>query len=369
LEGGFSYVASDLDAEAERSAVTDSVEIALLIPLSGSAGMFGPSCECCAELAAEEINAAGGLLGRQVHLVAIDGARSAAEIGHELGAMLQHGTIDAVVGWHISAVRQAIAPIVAPRVPYVYTALYEGGERTPGVFLTGEVPDQQLGPAIRWMANSCGSNRWSIVGNDYVWPRSSAAQAYNYVHECGGTVQSETYVPLGADDFSAVLDRLEQARPDTTLTLLVGADAVEFNRAFCERGLDGQSLRLSPLMDENMLAATGPEASRGICSSAGFFDSLVTVANLDFRMTYQTRFGPSAPSLNAHGESCYEGVMLLSALVKAAGSLDVRAVSAASEGVRYNAARGELVVRNRHVQQPIYLATADGTELSIVTQL
>lgn len=81
---------------------------------------------------------------------------------------------------------------------------------------------------------------------------------------------------------------------------------------------------LSPLMDENMLAATGAEATRGICSGVGFFDCMVTVANLDFRSTYERRFGRSPPALNSQGESCYEGVKLLSALVEAAGRLDVR---------------------------------------------
>ncbi len=349
--------------------ISESIDIALLIPLSGPAGMFGPSCECCAELAAEEINDAGGLLGRPVRLIPLDGAKPLLRVVKEMDGMITRGVIDAVVGWQTSTVRKAIAPLVAHKVPYVYTALYEGGERTPGVFLTGEVPDQQIGPAVRWMADSCGSRRWCIVGNDYVWPRSSAAQTRRYVRACGGQVEDEAYVPLGTNDFSDVLDRLELARPDTTLTLLVGADAVEFNRAFAARGLDGESMRLSPLMDENMLAATGSEATRGICSSAGFFESLMTVANLDFRMSYGTRFGPTAPSLNTHGESCYEGVKLFSALIEAAGSLDVRDVAAKATDVRYHSARGEMVVRDCHVDQPIYLAVADGVEFSIVTQL
>ena len=299
----------------------------------------------------------------------VDAAAPLPWVVQEIEAMVFHGVVDAVVGWQTSTVRQAIAPFVAGRVPYVYTALYEGGERTPGVFLTGEVPDRQVGPAIRWMADACGSRRWCIVGNDYIWPRSSGAQARRYVSECGGTVEDEVYVPLGTKNFSGVLDRLEQACPDTTLTMLVGTDAVEFNRAFAERGLDDQSMRLSPLMDENMLAATGAEATRGICSSAGFFDSMLTIANLDFRAAYEGRFGPSAPALNSHGESCYEGIKLLSALIEAAGSLDVGQVTAAAERVVYRAARGELMVRGGHVEQPVYLAVANGIEFSIITQL
>jgi len=346
-----------------------TVEVALLIPLSGSAGLFGPSCESCAELAKEEINETGGMLGRRVNLVPVDAAGPVRRVVRDIDTMVKDGVVDAVVGWQTSNVRQAIAPWVTRRVPYVYTALYEGGERTPGVFLTGEVPDRQVGPAIRWMAQAGGFQHWCMVGNDYIWPRSSGAQARRYITECGAKVDDEVYVPLGTKEFSPILDRLERFRPEVTLTLLVGTDAVEFNRAFAERGLDGQSMRLSPLMDENMLAATGVEGTRGISSSAGFFDSMLTSSNLDFRVAYECRFGPSAPTLNSHGESCYEGIKLLSALAKRAGSLQVRDVTAVAEGVVYRAARGELTVRNSHVDQPVYLAVANGIEFSIITQL
>ena len=120
------------------------VDLALVVPLHGSAGIFGPSCELCAQLAVSEINAREGVLGRELRLSVVDGSGSPAEVADEVGALAAAGLVDAVVGWHISAVRQAVAPRVADLVPYVYTALYEGGERTPGVFLTGEVPSRQL---------------------------------------------------------------------------------------------------------------------------------------------------------------------------------------------------------------------------------
>src|ERR1700710_2988033 len=116
------------------------INVALLIPLHGSAGIFGSSCELCAELAATEINAADGVLGRELKLTIVDGAGPPGTVADEVGALAAAGLVDAVVGWHISAVRQAVAARVADLVPYVYTALYEAGERTPGVSLTGEVP-------------------------------------------------------------------------------------------------------------------------------------------------------------------------------------------------------------------------------------
>src|SRR6201991_2238660 len=174
------------------------VNVALVVPLHGSAGLFGPSCELCAELAVDEVNASDGVLGRALRLSVIDGSKTPAAVADEVGVLAAAGLVDAVVGWHISAVRQVVAPRVAGLVPYVYTALYEGGERTPGVFLTGEVPSRQLLPAMRWLNREHGVRRWAIVGNDYVWPRVTADAARRYAQLCGGEICHERFVPLGS---------------------------------------------------------------------------------------------------------------------------------------------------------------------------
>lgn len=238
-----------------------AIEVALLIPLHGSAGIFGASCELCARLAVEEINAAGGLLGREVHLRVVDGAGPPAGVAREIEALVGAGAVDAVVGWHISAVREAVAPRIAMRVPYVYTAMYEGGERTPGVFVAGETPDAQLLPAMRWLREECGVHHWCIVGNDYIWGRETAARAHEYAHEIGGRICEEMYVPLGTEWFAHVIGRLAASRATGCLMLLVGQDAVHFNRAFADAGLDEMFWRLSTCVDENTLLASGAEGT------------------------------------------------------------------------------------------------------------
>jgi ABC-type branched-subunit amino acid transport system substrate-binding protein len=332
--------------------------------------MFGPSCELCAQLAAEELNADGGVLGREVRLRAVDGSRPPRRVAHEVGRLVDDGAVDAVVGWHISAVRQALAPRVAGRVPYVYTALYEGGERTPGVFLTGETPVRQLRPAMGWFAREHGAQRWCIVGDDYVWPHRTAAMARGYAAGLGGSVCHEEYVPLGSHDFEAAVKRVDECRPDAVLILLVGQDAVEFNRAFGRAGLDVECRRLSTLTDENMVLATGAANARGLCTTAGFFEALSTPESRDFVARYSRRFGPGAPTLNSLGESCYEGIVLLAALAHAARGLDVRRMCLLSDGVAYAGPRGEVRLgRDRHVDQRMYLATADGLGLTVLDEL
>jgi ABC-type branched-subunit amino acid transport system substrate-binding protein len=347
----------------------ETVRVALVVPLQGPAGMFGPTGELCAQLAAEEINRAGGVLGRELQMVPVDGGASPAQVAAEVEALVSVGAVQGVTGWHISSVRQAIAPRIAHRVPYVYTALYEGGERTDGVFLTSETPANQLSPAMRLLVRERQLRRWFLVGNDYIWPRRTARAARRYAVECGARICGEQYVPLGTHDFTEVLRRIECTEADAVLMLLVGNDAVRFNRAFARRGLDQRCLRLSTLMDENMLLASGASATNGLFSTAGFFANLVTPENLDFHGQYARRFGVQAPPVGSLGESCYEGVLLLAALIERARTLDVRAIGASAEAVSYAGPRGLLRMRGRHVRQRIYLAEAHGLEFDVLAEL
>ena len=347
----------------------DELTVALVIPLSGPAGVFGPSCELSARLAAGELNEAGGVLGRRVRLLPVDGGGPAERVAAEVEALVSLGAVDAVVGWHISAVRRLLAPLIAGRVPYVYTAQYEGGERTPGVFVTGETPARQLLPAMRLLAEAHGVRRWFVVGNDYVWPRVTARAALRYAKACGGRVCGQEFVALGTEDYTGVVRSIERSAADVVLMLLIGADAVHFNRAYGAYGLHQSTLRLSTHMDENMLLAAGPEATENLWAAAGYFETLATAESLDFSGRYAARFGTRAPVLSSLGESCYEGVRLLAALAERARGLDVRALMRAGRAAGYEGPRGAVSLHGNHVDQPIYLARADGPDFDIVAQL
>jgi ABC-type branched-subunit amino acid transport system substrate-binding protein len=344
-------------------------DVALVYPMRGPAGIFGPTCGTCARLAAEEVNKAGGVLGRELRLVEVDGGAEPWRVAEDVEALVASGAVQGVTGWHISSVRQAVAPRIAHRVPYVYTALYEGGERTEGVFMTSETPSWQLLPAMRLLAESRGVRRWFVVGNNYVWPRRTARAARGYARACRGRVGGEAYLPLGTEDFEGVLRRIERADADGVLMLLVGSDAVRFNRAFAAAGLDRRCLRLSTLMDENMLLGSGPEATVDLYSAAGYFASLADQNTLDFHGQYAGRFGLEAPTPGSLGESCYEGVLLLAALVERAGDPDVTAIGAVADTVSYEGPRGLLGLDGRHVRQRIYLARADGCDFNVLAQL
>jgi ABC-type branched-subunit amino acid transport system substrate-binding protein len=343
--------------------------VGLLVPLHGSAGMFGPSCELCARLAAEQINGEGGILDREVRLRVLDGSGDPAAVADEVDRLVSAGRIDAVAGWQLSSVRQAVAPRIAGRVPYVYTALYEGGEDTPGVFLTGETPARQLLPAMHWLRRERGVRRWCIVGDDYVWPRRTALAARRFAALAGGEVVAELFVPLGTERFGAVIEQIRSSRADAVIVLLVGADSVHFNRQFARAGLDERCVRVSTLLDENVLLASGADSTHDIWAAAAYFETLVTPESFDFGARYAGRFGADAPPLNSVGESCYEGLVLLAALARRARSLAVPAICGIGDQVAYEGPRGAVEMHHAHADQRIYLADAEDLRFEVVTEL
>lgn len=330
--------------------------IGLFVPLSSAAAVWGPSCQACAELAVEEINRAGGLMGRELRLITVDAGGAPEDVADAAEHLLDGDALDAVVGMHISAVRTALAPRLSNRIPYIYTPLYEGGETAPGVYAIGETPEDQLRPALGWAAMQRGAMRWALVGNDYVWPRASHAQARRFLAEIGGCVAGEAYLPLGSEDFERCLDWLAGLQVDAVLLSLVGQDAIAFNRAFGARGLQRRMLRLSMSIDENTLLGMGAENTANLFAASGYFTSLDTDANHAFSERYRSRFGMRAPVPSSLGQSVYEGFAFLKAAQDAGRD----------RPLRIPGARGAVYLNNRCKVNPIYLAEADGVEFRVL---
>ena len=349
-------------AAARREALADGADfvVGLLVPINGSAGIWGPSSIACAQLAQAEINADGGLLDRRVRLRVIDSSDEATEVGSVTAGLMNAGSIDAIVGMHTSQVRQRVLKDVARQIPYVYTPLYEGGERTPGVFAIGETPGQQLRPAIEYLASRHSARRWMFVGNDYVWPRVSHRLAARYVAAQGGEVVGDRYLPFGTEDYSELLDEIARLKPHAILLSLVGQDAVQFNRAFGRCGLSRDMFRLSCAIEENGLLAIGADNTDGLFASSGYFASLDNDANMAFKERYYNHFGQRAPTLNALGQSTYEGVHFMAALARRAAEGDAPLLGNLAAPLAFRSVRGTSYRGNECCSHSAYLAEAGG---------
>lgn len=353
-------VTDPLEARLLAPRPDEAVRVGVVVPTSGTLGLLAPSALNCATLAAAELNGSGGILGRPVELVLIDGGRKPETVAREISGLIGTDALSALVGTHASDVRVALANVIQGSIPYVYTPPYEGGEHTPGVFLLGETPERQLRAAWK-TTRHC--QRWLLLGNDYIWPRRVHAAARRLL---GNRVVGERLVPRGATDAQQLVDDVITVRADAILLSLVGSDLVNFNRAFAELSQAHHVVRVCAALEENGLLGAGGDNSGLLYAAMGYFAALSTDASLAFAQRYTARFGPDAPVLNGHGQGAYDGMLLIAALARKAGTLAAPVLDAMAEGTRVEGGRGPFELRDRHAVQPVYLARAHGLDFDVI---
>lgn len=347
----------------------DYFVLGLFIPRSGPAGIWGPSCRACGELAVYQINQSFGFAGQEVHVRIVDAGGDPSQVANQAAYLVNHGEIDALVGMHTSDIREAIAPHVGGRIPYIYTPLYEGGVKTDFVCCIGETPETQLFPALSFFVNNFGARRWALVGNDYVWPRRSHNLTHGLLSKVDAEVVFEAYHPFGSTDFNNTLQALEDLRADVVLLSLVGDDSVRFNREFSAAGLANHTMRLSCAIEENMLLAIGADHTERLYCSSGYFSQISSSDNGVFKEAYHQFFGDSAPTLNAIAESVYEGIQFLASCIHENNDMNNPLASRSAKAQStYSIPGPRRALWNsefRAVDCSVYLAEAEGHEFAI----
>lgn len=357
----------------------DEFRVALVVPRHGPAGIFGLECITAAELAAAELDAAGGVGGRSISFVDVDAGGPPDRVARHIAGLLDRGDIHAVTGWHLSNLRQSIAAVVRGRAPYVYAAAYEGGEDGDGVLCSGEVPGDQILSSLDWLRTELRLRRWYIIGNDYVWPRESAARTIEGVRHRDVDVVRQRFVPLGTEDpavWGAVLADIQRSDVDGVITLLVGSDAVRFNRAFAAAGMSSTMVRFSPFIDETVVLATGPDATEDLFVSAGYFASLRSASALEFQRDFARAWdlmwgsGASggAPAPGTMAETTYSGVHLLASIADRSIP-SVQDTRRAFEKWAWETPHGTVELRRGAAEHQVHLAVARGVDLDVVARV
>jgi urea transport system substrate-binding protein len=332
-----------LDALVEGSA-EGVARIGLAVPTSGPLGLTGPSVMACGVLAAEEVNAAGGVWGRQLQLVPIDAGKAPATVAGEVRQLVDAGALVAMCGYHTSDVHRSVEKITSGRVPYVFTPPHEGGSREPGVVLLGEDPTEQLRPVIDRFGHRRSLHRWALIGNDYIWPWFVHTTAHELFRASGAEVVMQELVPFGSVDTEGLFDRIRRTRTQALLLSLVGRDLATFNRAFRNSSLRESVVRVSGSLEETGLLEAGGDDTGELYGAMRWFAS--DVGGIEFSERYVKRWGPAAPAIGAYARGCYEGIHAL-----------------VGDVLRPHARRR---TPQTSVRAGVKLARADGLELAVV---
>ncbi|CAN5278101.1 MAG: urea ABC transporter substrate-binding protein [Nocardioides sp.] len=328
----------------------DTVKLGFLNSTSGAMAISEQTVRDSLNMAVEEINADGGILGKEIEPVEEDGASDPAIFAEKIEKLLTGDCVAAVFGGWTSASRKAMLPVVeANNGLLFYPVQYEGLEASPNIYYTGATTNQQILPAMDFLASE-GVKTLFLAGSDYVFPRTANKIIKQYAATLGIEIVGEEYVPLDSDDWSTQVAKIVDAKPDFVFNTINGSSNVGFIKAYYEQGLTAETTPIiSVSIAEEEAPAMGHEVT-GQYAAWNYFQSVDTPANPAFIEAFQTMYGADRPTSDPM-EAAYTSLYLYKAIVEAADSFDVDAVNGASDGITFEAPEGLVTIDgdNHHI--------------------
>ncbi len=319
------------------------IRVGVLHSTSGTLAQSGTALVDATMLAIEEVNEAGGVLGRKVEAVFRDGRSTPDVYAQEAEALIRDEQVSAIFGCWTSASRKHVKEVVEKFDHLlIYSIGYEGLEQSPNIVYNGATPNQQIIPAVRHCFTALGARRFFLVGSDYVFPRTANEVIRQEVAALGGTIVGEEYRPLGDTDFGDIVKKVVEAKPDMILNTIDGDSNRAFFRALRAAGITPERVpTLSFSISEQELRGLDPKDVAGDYAARNYFQSLQRRENAAFVKRFQARYGAHRVTSDSV-EAAYFGVHLWARAVERAGSDDPRAVRVAIKGLRFDAPEGQV---------------------------
>jgi len=293
------------------------IKVGVLHSLTGTMAISEKSVMQATLLAIEEINAAGGLLGRNIEPVVVDGKSDDSVFAKQAEYLIVDEKVSGVFGCWTSASRKIVKPIFEKHNNLLfYPVQYEGLEQSPNIVYTGATPNQQIFPAVRWSMEHFGS-RIYLIGSDYVFPRVANWLIRKQIDMLHGNIVGERYMPLGSKDAAAIIADIRQLKPDVILNTINGDSNIAFFHALSEAGIEPEDIPvMSFSMGEAELQQFHGDAV-GHYAAWNYFQSIENPINKEFVAKYQARFGADKP-VSDPMEAAWIGVHLWAAAVRSA---------------------------------------------------
>ncbi|MDP1655772.1 MAG: urea ABC transporter substrate-binding protein [Hylemonella sp.] len=325
-----------------KLAVTDTeVVVGQLHSSSGTMAISETGSIQAEQLAIDQINAMGGILGRKIRVIKEDGASDWPTFAEKSKKLLVNDHVAAVFGCWTSASRKAVLPIFEKENGLLYyPTFYEGLEQSKNVIYTGQEATQQIIYGLDWGSKEKKAKTFFLVGSDYIWPRTSMKIARKHIETVGklGKVVGEEYYPLGNTNFNSLINKIKVAKPDCIFAAVVGGSNVAFYKQLKAAGITGDKQFLLTLsVTEDEMTGVGGENFAGFYSSMKYFQTLDNDNNKKFVAAFKAKYGKDAV-IGDVTQAGYLGPWLWKAAVEKAGSFDVDKVVAASPGIELKTA-------------------------------
>jgi len=337
----------------------ESLKIGCLLDLSGPFQVFGQPKFHALQLAIDEINARGGLLGKQLELVHYDTQSNNKLYAQYAQQLALKDRVVAVHGAITSAAREVIRPIFSrAKIPYFYNMIYEGGVCDRNTIVTGPTPLQLLAKMIPYVVQKAGPRIYTVAA-DYNFGQYSAQWAAQIAGKSGGQIVGTDFVPLDVNNFSAIISKIQQAKADVVYGVFVGPAHEAFYGQWAAAGLN-KKLRLAShtFGDGGENLRLPKDVTEGVITCKNLFDEVDTPANRAFQARWKTKY-PKDAFIGTLAPSDYQGMLLWAEAVKTATSTDHDAVlKALAGGASIDGPSGKVKLdpKTNHCLLDMYLA-------------
>ncbi|WP_260291866.1 transporter substrate-binding domain-containing protein [Sedimenticola hydrogenitrophicus] len=295
-------------------------------------------------LAIEELNSAGGVLGRQIEPVIYDPASEPYRFRDLALQLTNVDKVNVIFGCYMSSTRKAVLPVVERHNALLfYPTLYEGFEFSPNVIYTGAAPNQNSVQLAHFLMESFGK-RFYFVGSNYIYPYESNRIMRDLVRQSGGEIIDERYLPLDAveEDFESVVVDIVKNQPDVIFSTVVGQATAHFYRAYARAGLNSDMIPIASLTtNEADIREMGAEVACGHYTSAPYFEGIETEENECFVARFRARFGADEP-VTSGAEAAYFQVHLFAEALKKSGDIGTEVLRNELMGGEYSAPQGRV---------------------------
>ncbi|MBY3140470.1 substrate-binding protein [Rhizobium laguerreae] len=334
-------------AFATAAFAEDPIKIGVPVGLSGANSVVAPSVVQAAELAVEEINAKGGVLGRPLQLEIADDASGAAGAQKAFDSLVFQKEVNVVISMETSAARNAGLPIISKGdVPYIYTSFYEGKSCNANLFVDAWVPEQQVPPVVDNFISKQGAKKFFLIGSDYAFGRGMLTFAKGYIEKAGAQIVGEEYLPMDGSDWTAIISKLRSSGADAIITSTAGgAPNVTLTKQLRSSGVTLPYGNLA--VDEGTAKSMGTDA-KDIFLSASYVTGIDSPENKAFLSAMEKKFGKELRTPNDLSVPQYEAIYLYKAAVEKAGSTDTADVLKALPDVSFTGPRGKISMNKQH---------------------
>ncbi len=368
--GGAAGVAAALELPSVLAAQGQGLKVAGILDGSGGLDIYGRPMIDCMRLAVEETNAAGGLLDEPVELLLFD-TQSNLQLYTQFAteAATRH-QVASVHGGITSASREAIRPLLGRyRTLYFYNTQYEGGACDRNIFCTGSTPAQTVAKLVPHIMERWGKRIYSLAAN-YNYGQITARWVRKFAQESGGDAIATDFFPLDVTDFGPTIRKIQAAKPDIVVSVLVGGAHMSFYRQWAAAGMKGEiPLASTTFGVGNEHRVLSEKESDGIIACYGYFEELNTPANRDFLGRLRARYGDQTPAVNELAMRSYDAFLLWAEAVRRVGTADRMAVIEVLESnISMTGPSGTVTIDapTHHTIQDVYLGEVSGGAFKVL---